>query len=226
MHRQLRLHPNCKRQQHAHLVETEAQVQTVRFWRLDDLQDRLYLNDLDDMGKSIVLPKIQNSTYRLLLKLVKDGILETAMTSRGSKVIYPDWTETWTWPGWDGDVSREAGEAALARERQRKKGRGGGRRQARNRGRGRGRRRETSPGDLGDSFESLGTEETSLAVAEDHRMAAVLDFYKLKSGRASAYTSSIRRLARLDSKVQQCKAGISDRTSDIYKQLYQMIVAK
>lgn len=223
MHRQLWLHPNCKKQQHAHLAETKAQVQTVRSWHLEELHDRLYLNDLEGMAKSIVLPKVQTSTYRLLLKLVKDGILKTEMTPLGSKVIYPDWTETWTWAGWDGDVSEVAGKAALARGEGKRRGRN----KARSVARGRRRRRQASPqDDLKEDIESLGSEEASLAGAEDERSAAIHDFYTLTSGRASRYTSAIRRLARLDNKVQQYKAGIDDRICGFYGRLQQTMTAK
>lgn len=211
VHRQLRLHPDCKKQQHVHLVETGAQIQTVRFWRAEELHRRLHLNDLDDMAKSIVIPKISESTYRLLLKLVNEGVLETEMTPGGSRVIYPAWTATWTRLGWDGDVSREAGEAVLAREAARERRRQGD---------------DAPAAALMDSIRSLGTKDGSLAVAEEQKSAALLDFYRLSSDRRPAYTSSVRRLARLDTKLHQSKAVLNDSVTAIYNQLHQMIVTE
>ncbi|KAI1847629.1 hypothetical protein JX266_006481 [Neoarthrinium moseri] len=113
--RRLSLHPNCKKQQYAHLVETEAQIQTVKFWEVEALHRRLHLTQLDDKAKSIALPKIHDSTYRLLLGLTKTRVLPTIINSQGAKVIYPPWTQAWTRPEWDLDTSEAAGWALLAR---------------------------------------------------------------------------------------------------------------
>jgi hypothetical protein len=112
--RRLVLRPACKKQQYAHLVDTEAQLQTVKFWKVKELHRRLHLLELDDMARSITLPKVHESTYRLLLRLTRAKVLPTAITSQGTRVVYPPWTKVWTRPEWDLDTSEESCRALLA----------------------------------------------------------------------------------------------------------------
>ncbi|KAJ2976210.1 hypothetical protein NUW58_g8143 [Xylaria curta] len=109
-------HPQCRKLKSAWLAATEAQLQSVKTWRLEELFATLYGTDRDRQYQSIILPKIGDSLYYELYGLVKQGVISTELAQGGPRAVWPGWTATWTWESWNG-CKTEANATAMMQAR-------------------------------------------------------------------------------------------------------------
>ncbi|KAI8624272.1 hypothetical protein F5Y19DRAFT_455084 [Xylariaceae sp. FL1651] len=106
-------HPDCRTKKTAWLARTQAQLPSVRSWGIDSLFDQMYGPDRDEQYRLIVTPKVGNSLYAELNKLIKDGVVGTELTQTGCRVVWPDWTMVWTWPTWNRDRTEASAKAMM-----------------------------------------------------------------------------------------------------------------
>ncbi|KAI1346357.1 hypothetical protein F5Y01DRAFT_319798 [Xylaria sp. FL0043] len=110
----IRFSPGCKAVKSAWLAATQAQLQSVRTWRIDELLLQMYGPDRSDEYHRIVAPKVGNSLYLELSQLVKKRVLSAEITQNGPQVVWPGWTAAWTRPDWSGNRSEEVAKATEA----------------------------------------------------------------------------------------------------------------
>ncbi|KAI0870514.1 hypothetical protein GGS24DRAFT_475056 [Hypoxylon argillaceum] len=105
--------PKCKIKKSAWLASTKAQMQSVRTWLVDQLLLQMYGPGRSDEYRRIVATKVGNSLYSELSQLVKEGVVGAKMARNGYEIVWPDWTEAWSQPDWNGNKSEEASRAVM-----------------------------------------------------------------------------------------------------------------
>ncbi|KAI1125280.1 hypothetical protein F5Y10DRAFT_268322 [Nemania abortiva] len=105
--------PKCKIKKSAWLASTKAQMQSVRTWFMDQLLLQMYGPGRSDEYRRIVATKVGNSLHSELSQLVKEGVVGAKMARNGYEIVWPDWTEAWSQPHWNGNKSEEASRAVM-----------------------------------------------------------------------------------------------------------------
>ncbi|KAF2963280.1 hypothetical protein GQX73_g10297 [Xylaria multiplex] len=98
-------HPECREKQARWLATTQAQLQSVRTWRIGELFDQMYGNDKSEEYRQIVTPKIGNSLYARLKGLVDQDVLEVRNSQRGVEIIWPERAAAGIRQDWGGNTS-------------------------------------------------------------------------------------------------------------------------